>query len=115
MSLQAFRERLPSLGLESSVACVWIQQVFPGSSRNALSVADRRMPTFLAAPHVRYPPRRLQALRANPAVAVTIDTDDFPPEVPTIRGRAAISEVEGVDPEYALSARRYLGEEAARD
>jgi hypothetical protein len=73
------------------------------------------MPTFLAAPHVRHPPRRLQALRANPAVAVTIDTDDFPPEVLTIRGRAAISEVEGVAPEYALSARRYLGEEAARE
>jgi hypothetical protein len=73
------------------------------------------MPTFLAAPHVRHPPRRLQALRANPAVAVTIDTDDFPPEVLTIRGRAAISEIEGVAPEYALSAQRYLGEKAARD
>jgi hypothetical protein len=30
-----------------------------------------------------------------------------------LRGRAAITEVAGVVPEYALAARRYLGEEAA--
>jgi len=31
------------------------------------------MPTFLSAPHIRYPARRLAALRTNPDVAVTID------------------------------------------
>ena len=41
------------------------------------------MPTFLAAPHVRRPARRLVALRSNPDVAVTIDTEAFPPDVPT--------------------------------
>jgi hypothetical protein len=71
------------------------------------------MPTFLAAPHVRHPPGRIRALREHPEVAVTIDTDSWPPEVLTIRGRAAISEVDGVAFEYASAARRYLGEEAA--
>jgi hypothetical protein len=72
------------------------------------------MPTFLAAPHVRHPAGRLRALRANPAVAVTIDTESFPPEVLTLRGRVEISEVAGIVPEYALATRRYLGEDAAR-
>src|SRR6266699_6500154 len=72
------------------------------------------MPTFLAAPHVRHAAGRLRALRANPDVAVTIDTETFPPEVLTLRGRVAVREVEGVPPEYASAARRYLGEEAAR-
>jgi hypothetical protein len=57
------------------------------------------MPTFLAAPHVRHAPGHLRALRANPNVAVTIDTGTF--EVLTLRGRAEISEVEGVPAEYA--------------
>ena len=39
------------------------------------------MPTFLAAPHVRRAAGRLRTLRANPHVAVTIDTETFPPEV----------------------------------
>jgi hypothetical protein len=72
------------------------------------------MPTFLAAPHVRHPAGRLGALRANPEVAVTIDTETFPPEVLTIRGPVEITEVEGVPPEYASAARRYLGDDAAR-
>ena len=72
------------------------------------------MPTFLAAPHVRHAAGRLRALRANPDVAVTIDTETFPPEVLTLRGRVTISEVEGIPPEYASAARRYLGDEAAR-
>jgi len=71
------------------------------------------MPTFLSAPHIRYPARRLAALRTNPDVAVTIDTEAFPPEVLLLRGRAAITEVDGVVPEYALAARRYLGDPAA--
>jgi hypothetical protein len=46
------------------------------------------MPTFLSAPHVRRPARRLAALRTNPDVAVTIDTETFPPQVLLLRGRA---------------------------
>jgi hypothetical protein len=72
------------------------------------------MPTFLAAPHVRHAAGRLRALRANPDVAVTIDTEAFPPEALTMRGSVEISEVEGIPLEYASAARRYLGEDAAR-
>jgi hypothetical protein len=71
------------------------------------------MPTFVAAPHVRHAAGRLRALRANPDVAITIDTETSPPEVLSMRGRVTISEVDGIPPEYAAAARRYLGEEAA--
>ena len=71
------------------------------------------MPTFVAAPHIRRAAARIKALRANPNVAVTIDTENFPPNVLLIRGRVSITEVQGIVPEYALSARRYLGEAAA--
>jgi hypothetical protein len=71
------------------------------------------MPTFISAPHVRRAAARLRALRANPDVAITIDTEDFPPNVLLVRGRASVNEVDGVVPEYALAARRYLGEEGA--
>jgi hypothetical protein len=71
------------------------------------------MPTFVSAPHIRHPAYRLRALRANPDVAVTIDTETFPPEVLSIRGKASLTEVDGIVPEYALAARRYLGEEEA--
>src|SRR5438270_7579846 len=69
------------------------------------------MPTFLAAPHVRHAAGRLRALRANPNAAVTIDTETFPPEVLTVRGRVQIGEVDGIPAEYASAARRYLGED----
>jgi hypothetical protein len=73
------------------------------------------MPTFIAAPHVRHPAGRLRALRAHPDVAVTIDTESSPPEVLAIRGRVEITEFGGIPPEYSSSARRYLGEEVARE
>jgi hypothetical protein len=71
------------------------------------------MPTFVSAPHIRRPAARLGALRAHPDVAITIDTEPFPPMVLSVRGRAALTEVDGVAAEYRLAARRYLGEEAA--
>ena len=39
------------------------------------------MPTYIAAPHIRRPARRIASLRANPAVALSIDTDSAPPQV----------------------------------
>jgi hypothetical protein len=72
------------------------------------------MPTFISAPHVRHPASRLGDLRAHPDVAVTIDTESFPPEVLLLRGRVTIDEVDGVPAEYALAAERYLGSEAGR-
>jgi hypothetical protein len=71
------------------------------------------MPTFVSAPHVRKAAARVEALRANPAVAITIDTEGFPPEVLLLRGRASVAEVDGVPEEYALAAHRYIGKEAA--
>jgi hypothetical protein len=73
------------------------------------------MPTFIAAPHVRHPARRLRALHAHPDVAVMIDTEASPPEVLSLRGRVEVSEVDGIPSEYAAAARRYLGEDAAQD
>jgi Pyridoxamine 5'-phosphate oxidase len=71
------------------------------------------MATFLSAPHVRHAAARLRALRANPDVAITVDTEGFPPQALLVRGRAAVTEVDGVVSEYASAARRYMGEEAA--
>ena len=71
------------------------------------------MPTFVAAPHVRRPAHRLRALRARPAIAVSIDSEAFPPEILQLRGVASVTEVDGVATEYALAAPRYMGEEAA--
>lgn len=75
------------------------------------------MATYLAGPNagIRHPAARVAALRANPAVALTIDTDDFPARGLTIRGRAEIDEVEGLAPEYVASAQRYLGDDGAAD
>lgn len=73
------------------------------------------MGTFVSAPHVTEPAARVRALRANPAVAVTIDTNEFPPQALTLRGNAVVSEHSGVVAEYADAARRYLGDEAAAE
>jgi hypothetical protein len=53
---------------------------------------------------------KVAALEAEPAVAVTIDSEGWPPHALLIRGRAAITTVDGVPVEYAAAARRYLGE-----
>ena len=54
-----------------------------------------------------------RALRANPDVAITIDTEGFPCDVLLLRGEASVSDVDGFVPEYVEAARRYLGEEGA--
>ena len=71
------------------------------------------MPTFIAGPHVSHAAYRLRALREHPEVAVSIDTETWPPEVLSIRGTAEVTEVDGVAPEYAQAAHRYLGAEQA--
>jgi hypothetical protein len=63
---------------------------------------------------MRHPPARPAALRVNPDVAITIDTEAFPPEVLLIRGQASITEVDGLPKEFEEAARRYLGEQGAR-
>jgi len=71
------------------------------------------LPTFISAPHISHAAYRVRALRANPDVAVSIDTDSFPPQVLSIRGEAEISEVDGIAAEYADAAHRFLGSEEA--
>jgi hypothetical protein len=55
------------------------------------------------------PRYRVRALRANPDVAVSIDTESSPPEVLSLRGKADITENDGVAAEYAAAAHRFLG------
>ena len=43
---------------------------------------------------------KLPALRNNPAVALTIDTEVHPPKILLIRGRAELDVVEGIPDEY---------------
>jgi hypothetical protein len=43
---------------------------------------------------------KLPALRANPAVALTVDTEVHPPKILLIRGRAELDDVEGIPDEY---------------
>jgi hypothetical protein len=71
------------------------------------------MPTWSAGPHIQHPARRIQSLRERPIVAVSIDTEDQPPAILQIRGRATVEEVSGLVPEYRLAAQRYLGGDAA--
>jgi hypothetical protein len=71
------------------------------------------LPTFLSGPHVSHAAYRVRALQRSPDVAVSIDTESAPPEVLSIRGRAEITEIDGVAAEYAEAAHRYLGAEQA--
>ena len=43
---------------------------------------------------------KLPALRRNPAVALTIDTEAHPPKILLLRGRAELDEVDGIPDEY---------------
>jgi Pyridoxamine 5'-phosphate oxidase len=56
---------------------------------------------------------KIAALRNHPDVAVTIDAEGFPPDVLLLRGRVEVTDVDGIVPEYALAAHRYLGDEGA--
>lgn len=51
---------------------------------------------------------KVRAIRANPAVALTIDTDDQPPLALLVRGTAEVTVVDGVVPEYLEASRRNL-------
>jgi hypothetical protein len=54
---------------------------------------------------------KLKVLSNGSKVAITIDSLTFPAKVLLIRGAATVQMVDGVAPEYAASARRYMGEE----
>ncbi|WP_218006764.1 pyridoxamine 5'-phosphate oxidase family protein [Microtetraspora fusca] len=54
---------------------------------------------------------KVNALRARPDVAITIDTATTPPSTLLIRGKAEVTDVDGIAEEYAAAQRRYAGEE----
>lgn len=57
---------------------------------------------------------KVKALRERPQVAITIDTNEFPNKVLLIRGKARMTTVSGIVPEYVKAGDRYLGAEANR-
>ena len=57
---------------------------------------------------------KVAALRARPTVALTIDTNEYPFNVLTIRGPVFVEVVDGLPPEYELACERYMGAEAGR-
>jgi Pyridoxamine 5'-phosphate oxidase len=54
---------------------------------------------------------KVEALRARPDVAITIDDIQWPYKVLLLRGQAKVDLVDGVIPEYEASAHRYFGDE----
>ena len=54
---------------------------------------------------------KVKAIDDGDAVAVTIDSDDFPNRVLLVRGPVSVRRVAGVAEEYALAAKRYFGDE----
>ena len=57
---------------------------------------------------------KVKALARNQKVALTIDENAYPPKVLLVRGTARTEVIDGIAPEYAASARRYLGEQQGR-
>ncbi|MFG2007309.1 pyridoxamine 5'-phosphate oxidase family protein [Spirillospora sp. NPDC048911] len=50
---------------------------------------------------------KLAALRVNPMVALTIDTESHPPKILLIRGRAELDYVDGIPDEYLQTTSTY--------
>ena len=57
---------------------------------------------------------KVKALATNPKVALTIDTNTFPPHVLLMRGTASIEMIEGVPPEYLEGAKKMVGPQVWR-
>jgi hypothetical protein len=58
---------------------------------------------------------KVRALTLNPAVALTIDTESFPPHVLLVRGVADIEIVDGVPREYLEASRKVIQPEGWDD
>jgi pyridoxamine 5'-phosphate oxidase-like protein len=55
--------------------------------------------------------KKIGAMRARPDIAITIDTSSHPPEILLVRGRATITDVDGIVPEFIAANLRYGGPE----
>jgi hypothetical protein len=51
---------------------------------------------------------KVRALRQNPRVAITIDTQSYPPHVLLVRGTASLETVEGVPTDYLEASRKIV-------
>ena len=51
---------------------------------------------------------KLPALRQNPCVALTIDTEVHPPKILLIRGKAELDDVDGIPDEYLQASGTYV-------
>ena len=51
---------------------------------------------------------KVSALRANPVVALTVDTNDQPPNVLMVRGTVRVHEVDGVPEEFLAGSRKLV-------
>jgi nitroimidazol reductase NimA-like FMN-containing flavoprotein (pyridoxamine 5'-phosphate oxidase superfamily) len=54
---------------------------------------------------------KIRAIAANPHVAFTVDTQEFPPRILMVRGVATIEHDQGLPEEYVEASRRIVGEE----
>ena len=54
---------------------------------------------------------KVRAIAANPNVALTVDSNDFPPLILSARGVANIEYDQGLPEEYVEASRRIVGEE----
>lgn len=54
---------------------------------------------------------KVRALEANPGVAMTIDTQSFPPQMLLVRGTATLRLVDGVPAEYLEASKKQVGAE----
>ncbi|MEU7478979.1 pyridoxamine 5'-phosphate oxidase family protein [Lentzea sp. NPDC042327] len=57
--------------------------------------------------------RKLAMLAANPAVALTIDTEAFPPRILSVRGRAELAPVDDIPAEYLQVTKSMTPEQRA--
>ena len=56
---------------------------------------------------------KMRVLAARPAVALSVDSNEWPYQVLAVRGTASVESVDDLFPEYVAMARRYLGEAGA--
>jgi hypothetical protein len=54
---------------------------------------------------------KVRALEVHPQVAMTIDTESFPPHILLVRGTATLQLVDGVPAEYLAASRKQVGAE----
>jgi hypothetical protein len=54
---------------------------------------------------------KVRAIAANPNVALTVDTNDFPPLILSARGLAHIAYDQGLPEQYVEASRRIVGED----